>query len=164
MYYKPKSGQTVVQRIAPLVTESASEVLELRHTLCGNRKICVRTDMLSAHLTLSKGEVVTLADGTLQTTIHAAGKLLYQPVNGCGVQPFNGCNPCNPCGKPCPEEDVIFASFKVYSLSDITIEQDTATAQPITHSHCQDFTDQVLIVLPYAICAAAAKSKAKKAE
>ncbi len=150
MYYKPKAGQTAIQRIAPVLSEATAEVLELRHTFCGcNTKICVRTDMLSAHLTLTKGATTELNDGTFMTVVHVSGKLLYQPVNACGSgYPHN--NGCNPCNEPCPTEDVIFASFKVYStVDDIEITSCAATATPITHSNCQDFTNQVLIVLPY---------------
>ena len=161
MFYcnKPKNGQTIVQRIAPIISESASEVLELRHALCGNRKICVRSEMLQAHLTLNPGVPFQQQDGTYVTEIQVAGKLLYQPVAGCYPPGFNpqGC-PANNCCKPCPEEDVIFASYKVYTTSpDFSLESCSATVYPITQNPCQDFTSQVLIALPYELSVAALK-------
>lgn len=153
MNCKLKAGQTAVQRIASVITGTSSEVLELRHALCGNRKICVRTDMLTASLTLHPATPILLKDGTYQTEVQVSGKVLYQPLSGCGTNyayNANSCNPCNPC-KPCAEEDIIFASFKVYSTIELAFTGSDATVMPITFNNCQDFTNEVLIVLPYSM-------------
>ncbi len=149
--FKLREGQTAVTRIADVLSGTTTEVVELRHALCGNRKICVRTDMLTSSLTLTAGTPVLLNDGsTYQTEVIVSGKVLYQPVSGCSTNfQFNG-GGCNPC-KPCAEEDVIFASFKVFSTIELAFTASEPTVSPVTYSNCQDFTNEVLIVLPYTV-------------
>lgn len=164
MNYKQKPGQTSVQRIAPVLTKTTTEALELRHTLCGcNTKICARTEMLVANISLSKGATTELADGTFSTLVHASGKLLYQPVNACGVAPYPYNGGCGNSCKPCPDEDVIFAIFKIYTdEANFTLEAFEATATPIVHNACQDFTNQVLIVLPYKVSSISSRTTSAK--
>lgn len=149
MNYNSKPS-TIVRRVGTVLSEDIQEVVEIVHTFCDGRSICASSEMLATSLSVTLGSFSEIGStGIYEATVRVNGKVQYQPVNECGdgfTPRFDGYR--GECA-PCAAEDVIFASFKVYTDSDdFSVTASDAIVSAITRSACENYTRQVLIQLP----------------